>query len=181
MLNVRFKVTGLSQLLKRMKKTHTYYADLHDNGGARFSREAAQAFLGAVTTNIMTGRYNARFSAISGSGITHYAQKYDKGFGNPWGVLSGKMKNHLEVFRSRFGGDSRRRGHVVGIRPDGYYKFSAMKLEVFEKGGRKKGWADGTYQKSRPIMALSLADFMREEFPLIWNRTQREFYDIWRT
>lgn len=183
MIPVQLKVTGVAKLLERLKRSHSYYMDLHDNGGARFSNEAAQAFKLEVVTNIVTGKYDSQFTS-SGKGFNSYQsrmQKGSKGGGSPWGIFSGQMVHHIHVFRSRYGGDALRRGHVVGVRPnDGFYRLSAIKLGVFEKGGIKKGWADGIHQKPRPIMQLSLQDFMRSKFPSLLIKAQRGFRDIWR-
>ncbi len=183
MIHPRFAIKGDKEILRRTRLTWNYYMDVSDEGGARFSEPAARVFREKVVTAILTGKYDSRFSDMVAASTKlqtkSYMDTYNKGTSEPWGKRTGTMANQIEVFRSSFGGDRSRRGYVVGVRPqDGYYKDSRNKLKWFEFGTKRKGPRGGP-QRPRPIIQLSLEDFLLAEFPHILGTLSKKARKIW--
>lgn len=188
MIHMRFAIKGASEFIAKVEKTKNFYVQLSDEGGVRFSKQAAYSFASQVKTNILTGRFKHRFEAnevrftptsTKTRPHTAYAEKYNKGNSSPWGVLTGTMERDIQAFRTEFSGpgrgtDTKRRGYVVGIkRGQAFYAGSSNKLKWFEHGTSNN-------QPARPIMKYSLDQFMITEFPAMMTKIANEFKAIWK-
>ena len=182
-----FGVKGISEFIKKVEKTHNFYVQLSDEGGVRFSKPAAWAFANLLKTNIRTGKYDGifgpndvKFTPTDKKKKAHksYAERSGKGSGSHWGFSTGTMARDIQAFRSQFSGagagsDKKRRGYVVGIkRGQSFYAHSGNKLKWFEDGTMNN-------QRERPVMRLTLNEFMSTEFPKMMKKISKDFSHIW--
>jgi hypothetical protein len=168
-------ITGLSELKLKIEKTRRFFVSFYDTGGARFSLQAARDFSMMVKTNILTGKFNSQFAPAKDK--YQYMKRMGKGYIVPWGVYTGEMVENIEHFRTRHGQDHLRRGWVVGIKGEKMSDYYAgpigQKLTWFEEGTVSTG-------KARPIMKLTLDEFMLSNFPSMFNKYSTELSEIWR-
>ena len=155
---VYFNLKGAEELKRYLSKIRNYYVDISDSGNARLSKSAAHAFLIYVRNAFLTGKYQGRVPALH---PVYRSWKHSSIYsGRPKGVLTQEMVDCFEVFRSRAGGDAKRRGHVVAIK-EREHSIPMLRLEQFTKGHSS---AKRT-QPPRPIFGYALRDFLAEEFP----------------
>lgn len=149
------------QLMQRVEKIRNYYVDISDEGNKRLSRRCAIDFLEYLKDAMITGKYASSVPALSES---YVKWKNFKVGGGQMMMYTTDLYTNMEVFRSRVGGDAKRRGHVVGVKDS----FEQDKLEAFEYGTRKKG--KGGAQPPRPIFSMALDDFLNEKFDGVINQ-----------
>lgn len=159
-----FNLKGTEDLIQKVQKMHNYYVEISDYGTMRFSRKCATSFLYYLKNAIITGKYTSEVPPLS----KHYIKWKNYMVGTrPMMIFSMDLYDSFEVYRSRVGGDAKRRGHVVGVKDS----FNQDKLQAFEYGTDVKGgrWQAGE-QPARPIFTLALNDFLAEEFFGILNQ-----------
>lgn len=151
-------VKGIKELKRYLTNKHNYYVGVSDQGGARFSKRAAAAFVTYVRNAFLTGKYENQVPALKPKYAAEKAELYP---GKPIGVASEDMVSNIVHFRSRAGGGD---GHAVGVRDS----FGSSKLSWLTYGTVK--------QVPRPIFTYAFDDFMAEEFPEILRefRFERE-------
>lgn len=161
---------------QKLEGTRNYYMDVHERGGGRFSKRAAEDFLDLLVSNFLNQN-------IPGPDLSEAYQKYKMKEGAPSekGFFSTEMVGSLGIFRTRSGGDPTRHGWAVGVaRTSGEDAFNAAKLFWFEQGTGPKGgrWKAGP-QPPRPVFAATLEEFMEQKFPGLVHQ-MFSIHHIWK-
>ncbi|MFW6120240.1 MAG: hypothetical protein ACOC80_04995 [Petrotogales bacterium] len=160
---------------QKLRGTRDYYMDVHEKGGGRFSKRAAEDFLDLLISNFMNQN-------IPGPELSEAYKKYKQKQGafEEKGFFSSEMVGALGIFRTRSGGDPTRHGWAAGIaRTSGEDAFNALKLFWFETGTSAKGgrWKAGP-QPERPVFATTLEEFMNTKFPGLVHE-MHSIHHIW--
>jgi len=157
--------TNIPSIRKKLEKTRNHYVDISDEGGARFSKRAAEDFLRVLIQSFVSQDFD-----VPPLSDAYKDWKSKQGGFSEIGFFTGEMVGALGTFRTRAGGDVNRKGWAVGIKSDNAENaFLAQKLFWLEKGTGPKGgrWGVTRPQPPRAIVAQSLEKFLQEDLPSI--------------
>lgn len=156
--------TNIPSVRKKINQTRNHYVDISDEGGARFSKRAAEDFL-----RLLVRTFTSQDFSVPPLSDAYAEWKRKNNHFSEIGFMTGEMVGALTTFRTRAGGDVYRRGWAVGIpSTNADNAFLAQKLFWLEEGTGPKGgrWKAGP-QPPRSIVAQALEEFLQTDLPPI--------------